>query len=102
MGKERECTRGQAARGTEGPSDGLTAGPQVHGLPIRVLPQHFWGEVSRCPCEPCSPDTQTGRHIHRGWHVSNWEQDPAGRGIRLPWRRGKHPLPPEPAKGWKP
>lgn len=43
MGKEREGTRGQAGRGTEGPSEGLTTGPQVHGLPVWVLPQHFWG-----------------------------------------------------------
>lgn len=64
-------------------TDGLTTGPQVHRLPVRVLPQHFWGEVSRCPCEPCSPDIQTGRHTHRGWHVSSLEQDPAGEGTRI-------------------
>lgn len=93
---------GQAARRTKGPLDGLTTGPQIHRLPIWVLPQHFWGEVSGCSCEPCSPDTQTGRHTQRGWQVSNPEQDPAGRGMRLPWRWGKRPLPPEPAKGWKP
>lgn len=69
--------------------DGLTTGPQVHRLPIWVLPQHFWGEVSRCPCEPCSPDTQTGRHTHRGGHISNPEQDPAGRGIRVALEMGK-------------
>lgn len=93
---------GQAARRTKGPLDGLTTGPQIHRLPVRVLPQHFWGEVSGCSCEPCSPDTQTGRHTQRGWQVSNPEQDPAGRGMRLPWRWGKWPLPPEPAKGWEP
>lgn len=98
MGKER-AAEGQVTGGMRRLRGRLTTGPQVHRLPIRVLPQHFRGEVSRRPCEPCSPDTQTGRHTHRGWHVSNPEQDPAGRGMRLPWRGGKHSLPPRVCRG---
>lgn len=97
VGKER-APKGQAPGG-ERALGSLTTGPQVHGLPVWVLPQHFWGEVSRRACEPCSPDTQTGRHTHRGCRVSNPGQGPAGRGMRLPWRWGPHSLPPRVGRG---
>ena len=58
-GHQRGSGRGAGALG------GLTAGPQVHRLPVRVLAQHFRGEVSGCPCEACSPDTQTGTQTGR-------------------------------------
>ena len=58
-GHPRGSGRGAGALG------GLTAGPQVHRLPVRVLAQHFRGEVSGCPCEACSPDTQTGTQTGR-------------------------------------
>lgn len=86
IGKER-APEGQEPRKVRGLWDGLTTGPQVHRLAIRVLPQHFWGEVSRRSCKPCSADTQTSKRTHRGGHV---------RGMRLPWRERTH----SPSQEW--